>query len=166
MTLCYVGLGSNIDRDRMIRSGLLALQREFGELTCSSVYLAPAQGFTGTDFYNLVAGFDTELDVKAVAEKLRAIEFEHGRKADSRKLTSRTLDLDLLLYGDLICNNQGLTLPRQDIKQYAFVLAPLAEIAPKLTHPVDGICYADMWANFAKTGLNLQRLDLRLLKAG
>lgn len=158
-TYGYISIGSNIDRERQIASGLQALEQAFGPLTVSGIYEAEAVGFVGDAFYNLVVGFSSSTDVQTVAQQLRQIEFAHGRTADSKKFSARYLDLDLLLYGDLIITDGPLKLPRADIERYAFVLEPLAEIAPTLKHPVLQLTYAQLWENLPKAGIRQKRLD-------
>lgn len=148
MPRVYVGIGSNIDRDTNIRKGIRALKQEFGDLVISRVYESQAYGFKGDNFYNLVAGFDTELSLDELAEKLRAIEYSFGRKREHERFLSRTLDIDILLYGDLVRHDEEHDLPREDIKIYAFVLCPLAEIAGNKQHPELGKSYSDLWSNF------------------
>ena len=113
MTTIYISLGSNIERDRHIRAGLDALHAEFGELRVSRVFESEAVGFNGRPFYNLVAAAETDLPLAIVCQRLRAMEFAHGREPDAKKFAPRTLDLDLLLYGDLVCETP-LVLPRGD----------------------------------------------------
>ncbi len=158
MPTAYISIGSNIDKDRHIPSSLKALAERFGDLTVSSIYESEPVGFTGDTFYNLVVGFESDLDVKDIAKQLRQIELEHGRSRDSKKFTARTLDLDLLLYGDLIIRDGSLQIPRDEIERYAFVLEPLAEIAATLRHPVSHVCYADLWAAFNKAELRQRRV--------
>jgi 2-amino-4-hydroxy-6-hydroxymethyldihydropteridine diphosphokinase len=153
VTRGYISIGSNINKDEHIPASLRALELAFGELTVSSIYESEPVGFTGDVFYNLVVGFDSELEVKAVAKQLRQIELDNGRTRDSRKFAARTLDLDLILYGDLIVNDGRLQIPRDEIEHYAFVLEPLAEIAPTLKHPISHISYAELWDKFDKTEL-------------
>ncbi|MDI1291628.1 MAG: 2-amino-4-hydroxy-6-hydroxymethyldihydropteridine diphosphokinase [Methylobacter sp.] len=153
MTKGYISIGSNIDKDKYIPASLSALEQVFGELTISSIYETEAVGFTGDVFYNLVVGFDSDLEAKTVAKQLRQIELDNGRTRDSRKFAARTLDLDLILYGDLIINDGRLQIPRDEIEHYAFVLEPLAEIAPDLKHPISQLCYAELWKQFDKTDL-------------
>jgi 2-amino-4-hydroxy-6-hydroxymethyldihydropteridine diphosphokinase len=153
MPTAYVSIGSNIQRDLHIPSSLKALKQHFGALTLSSVYETAAIGFAGDAFYNLVVGFNADMPAKAVAKILRQIELEHGRTRDSQKFSARTLDLDLILYDDLIMTDGRLQLPRDEIERYAFVLEPLAEIAPALQHPIKHIDYTSLWQTFDKTGL-------------
>lgn len=159
MTQGYIGVGSNIDRDRHIAQGIADLQQRFGELTLSSVYESAPVGFVGEPFFNLVVGFMSDLDVKIVAKILRDIEYANGRGADSKKFTARALDLDLLVYGDLIIDDGRLKLPRDDIDRYAFVLEPLAEIAPERLHPLHQLSYAELWRRMDKCKVAQRRID-------
>ena len=154
----YISIGSNIDKDKNILASLHALEHQFGELTISSIYESDAVGFTGDSFYNLVVGFNSELSVKEVAKLLRQIELDNGRTRNSQKFSPRTLDLDLILYDDLIINDGRLQIPRDEIEHYAFVLEPLAEIAPSLKHPIIHISYAELWEKFDKTNLKQKRV--------
>ncbi|MGU5806628.1 2-amino-4-hydroxy-6-hydroxymethyldihydropteridine diphosphokinase [Aeromonas veronii] len=154
MTTIYISLGSNIERDRHIRAGLDALHAEFGELRVSRVFESEAVGFNGRPFYNLVAAAETDLPLTTVCQRLRAMEFAHGREPDAKKFAPRTLDLDLLLYGDLVCDTP-LVLPRGEVLTNAFVLWPLAELVPKLRHPVDGRTMGELWQAYDKTSQQL-----------
>jgi len=158
VTKGYISIGSNINKDEHVPASLRALEQTFGKLAVSSVYESEAVGFTGDVFYNLVVGFDSDLDVKAVTKQLRQIELDNGRTRDSRKYAARTLDLDLLLYGELIVNDGRLQIPRDEIEHYAFVLEPLAEIAPALKHPISHQSYAELWDKFDKTDLKQKRV--------
>ncbi|MGR8998324.1 MAG: 2-amino-4-hydroxy-6-hydroxymethyldihydropteridine diphosphokinase [Gammaproteobacteria bacterium] len=154
----YISIGSNIDRDKNILASLQALEHHFGKLTVSSIYESEPVGFSGDPFYNLVVGFDSYQDVKEVAKQLRQIELDNGRTRNCQKFSARTLDLDLILYGDLIVNDGRLQIPRDEIEHYAFVLEPLAEIAPTLQHPVNHTSYAELWDKFDKTDLKQKRI--------
>ncbi|MGN4978674.1 2-amino-4-hydroxy-6-hydroxymethyldihydropteridine diphosphokinase [Aeromonas sp. 95A] len=154
MTTIYISIGSNIERDRHIRAGLDALHAEFGELRVSRVFESEAVGFNGRPFYNLVAAAETDLPLATVCQRLRAMEFAHGRESDAKKFAPRTLDLDLLLYGDLVCDTP-LVLPRGEVLTNAFVLWPLAELAPKLRHPVDGRTMGELWQAYDKASQQL-----------
>ena len=105
-----------------------------------------------------MVGFNSELSVKEVTKQLRNIELANGRTRDSQKFSSRTLDLDLLLYDELVINDGRLQIPRDEIESYAFVLEPLAEIAPHLKHPINGLSYAELWNKFDKTDLKQQKI--------
>ncbi len=154
----YISIGSNIDKDKNIPASLQALEHHFGKLLVSSIYESESVGFIGDTFYNLVVGFNSELSVKEVARLLRQIELDNGRTRNSQKFSPRTLDLDLILYDNLILNDGRLQIPRDEIERYAFVLEPLAEIAPALKHPVSQLSYADLWEKFDKTSLQQKRV--------
>jgi len=151
----YISLGSNIDRERNTRSGIEALRRRFGELELSSVYESEAVGFEGDAFYNMVIACDASEDVHSVNSALAEIEDAHGRDRSGPRFSSRTLDLDLLLYDDLVLDQNGLRLPRGEILKNAFVLWPLAEIAPDRVHPLAQKTYAELWAEFDRSRENL-----------
>jgi 2-amino-4-hydroxy-6-hydroxymethyldihydropteridine diphosphokinase len=156
----YISVGSNIDKRKYIKASLVALRQCFGQLLVSSVYESESVGFLGDSFYNCVVGFSSDLDVKDVAKQLRQIEIDNGRVRGCKKFSARTLDLDLLLYDDLIITADGLQIPRDEIEKYAFVLEPLAEIAPMLEHPISHISYADMWDTFDKANVLQKRIQL------
>lgn len=150
MPRVFIGMGSNIERKQNIRGGINAIKKMFGEVEFSSIYESKAYGFKGDNFYNLVAAFDTHLSLEELTEKLREIEYSFGRKRNEQRFISRTLDIDLLIYGDTIRHDGIYDLPRQDIIEYAFVLCPLAEIAGKKKHPESGKTYSELWQNFDK----------------
>jgi len=146
----YISLGSNIDREALTRAGVAALRERYGELVLSSVYESEAVGFDGENFYNMVIALQTADDVYAVAQALREIEDDHGRDRTGPRFSSRTLDLDLLLYDELILNEEKLQIPRDEILQRAFVLWPMAEVAADLMHPQVNKTYAQLWSEFDK----------------
>ena len=136
MAEVFVGCGSNIEPEKHMRWALRELTTRFGPLKRSSVYRSAAHGFDGPDFLNMVVGFETAAPVDAVESALSALEAQCGRHSGERA-GSRTLDLDLLLYGQRV--DPAWRLPREDIDRYAFVRVPLIEIAPTLRHPLTGM---------------------------
>lgn len=159
MTRVYLSIGSNIDRERNIRGGLEALERDFGPLMLSPVYESEAVGFEGEPFFNLVVGLDTELSVGELAARLHEIEVQHGRVRHERKFSSRTLDIDILTRGDAVGEFDGVKLPRDEILKHAFVLLPLADLAPDDRHPELGISYRQLCERKAFQGQRLWKVD-------
>ena len=142
----FVSAGSNIEPRANLEAACAALKQHYGELELSPLYRSPAAGFSGPDFLNLVAGFRTEEAPAAILERLADLEADAGRDRSAGKFSSRTLDLDLLLYGDRI--DPALKLPHPDIERYAFVLKPLADLAPDLRHPATGVTLSELWESF------------------
>lgn len=159
MTEVVVGVGSNIEPERHVRAALGRLAERFGAIDVSPIYTCPAVGFSGADFVNLVVAFDTGESIGAVQAGLRAIEADGGRDLAVRD-GSRTLDLDMLLFGDIVFDNGDIRVPRADILDYAFVLRPLAEIRPQARHPIDGRSYRELWAAFDRPGQPLTEITL------
>ncbi len=161
MAMVYVSIGSNVDRRNNILSCLHALHERFGELQISAVYENKAVGFSGDNFYNLVVGFHTEHPPQDLAPIFRQIESDHGRVREGERFSSRTLDVDLLLYDDLILKDRGLDVPRDEITRYAFVLRPLAELVPDLVHPELDKTMHELWQEFEpKEAMTVVDLDL------
>ncbi|MEJ2761095.1 MAG: 2-amino-4-hydroxy-6-hydroxymethyldihydropteridine diphosphokinase [Gammaproteobacteria bacterium] len=160
MTQAFIGVGSNIDKEKSIRTGVARLRERFGRLLISTVYESPAYGFEGDNFYNLIVALDTDMDPLALSGELHAIEESLGRKRDEPRYSPRILDLDLLLYGDLICHGEGLDIPRGDIRKFSFVLKPLAEIAGGMRHPETGATFEEMWRAFDQAEQNLWPVEL------
>ncbi len=131
----WLGLGSNIDATRHISAGLDELDRLLTLKRISSVYRSEAIGFEGDAFLNLVVEVKTRLGPGALHEALRDIEFRYGRTADATKFSSRHLDIDILSLGNLQGTIDGVELPRGEIFENAFVLAPFVELAPQLRLP-------------------------------
>lgn len=158
MTRIYISVGSNVDRDESIRAGVRALENLLSDILLSSVYESEAFGFDGDNFYNLVVAGDISKDVLAVRACLHDIEQQHGRMRGQARFTSRTLDLDLLLYGKDVISRDSFEIPRDEITEYSFVLKPLAEIAPHEKHPVTGATYSQLWNEFDKTKQPLSKV--------
>ncbi len=144
----YLGIGSNIDPEHHIPAGLERLKRLFGRVPTSSIYLSPALGFDGPPFLNLVVRISTRLSLGDLAETLRDIEYRHGRSPESRKYSSRRLDLDLLTYGRLRGRFGDIVLPRGEIFDNAHVLCPFAELAPRLVLPGVAQTLKTLWESY------------------
>ena len=158
MPKIYLSMGSNLDKEIHIPSGLWRLQQHFGPLTASGIYESEPVGYDGPLFHNLVVGLVCDLEPEAIASLLGAVETLEGRERTPGKKSPHTLDIDLLLYGDAVFERGRLKIPRDDITRYAFVLEPLAELAPGEKHPVLGISYAQLWADFDRTPLRQRRV--------
>ncbi|MCV6588587.1 MAG: 2-amino-4-hydroxy-6-hydroxymethyldihydropteridine diphosphokinase [Marinobacterium sp.] len=159
MARIYVSIGSNQQREKHILSCLDALADQFGELTLSSVYESEAVGFDGDNFYNLVAGFDTELAPGELSRQLKAIEDANGRVRSGPRFSGRTLDIDILTWADLSGVHDGIELPREEVLTNAFVLLPLSEIAPDLLHPQAQRTCAELWQAYDRSKQPLWAID-------
>ena len=166
MPRAYVSVGSNVERETHIRGAIRALAHRYGQLRLSSVYDSCAVGFDGANFYNMVVSFETAEPPVAVEAFLKALEAEHGRDRTAPRFSDRTLDLDLLLYGNLVVHEGRLALPRSEVLEQAFVLAPLAEIAGDEVHPIAGKPYRELWRSFDASGQEVRPVDLDLEDAG
>ncbi|HOY22994.1 MAG TPA: 2-amino-4-hydroxy-6-hydroxymethyldihydropteridine diphosphokinase [Cellvibrio sp.] len=160
MTQVFLGLGSNLEREKNIRAGLLALKDVFGDLKLSHVYESESVGFKGSNFYNLVVSLQTNLTVSELSDTLKKIEDKNGRVRTGPKYSPRTLDIDILTYGDFVGVEAGVDLPRAEITENAFVLLPLAELAPHDLHPSLKKSYAELWASYDKNAQALWKIDL------
>lgn len=160
MAEVYISIGSNIEREHNVRGAVHDLRAHYGRVDLSPVYENPAEGFAGDPFYNLVARLHTDEEVETIARRLATIEQAHGRTRDTPRFSARTLDMDLLLYSDLVLNSPTLKLPRGEIRKYAFVLKPLYDLAPDFVLPDRGERVRDLWQQFAKQEVNLTVVDL------
>ncbi len=160
MARVYISIGSNIDKEKNIPSSIRALQEHFGEMEISNVYETKAVGFEGEDFHNLVVGFDTIQSPLEIAQILKQIEADHNRIRGKEQFESRTLDLDQLLYGDLVMQMEGVNVPHPDILRYNFVLKPLAELAGETMHPEEEKSIEELWKSHLENGeLTLVRYE-------
>lgn len=153
MSLVLISIGSNIEREHHVRVCLDALEDTFGPLTLSSIYESEPVGFVdGRNFYNLVAGFESDWSVGELQAWCKRLEFANGRLKHSAKYSPRTLDLDLLTVGTLTGEVEGVLLPRDEVDRNAFVLLPLAETFGDQHHPSSGQSYASLWQGFVEDG--------------
>lgn len=145
MSTAWLGLGSNVNAEAHIRGGIRELEQKFDNVGLSPVYTSTAVGFEGNDFINLVARVDTDMQPTELRRYLRDLEDRYGRKRDVPKFSDRSLDVDVLLYDDLVLLSPILEIPRAEIVKFAHVLKPLAELDPELVHPVELRSMKEIW---------------------
>ena len=156
----FVAAGSNVRPRENLRRALALLRQAWPALRTSRAWRNPAAGFEGEDFVNLVLGFDTDLPLAAVLERLHAAEAACGRPREAPKWAPRSMDLDVLLYGAEVGEFPGAILPRPDLTRRPYMLGPMAEIAPGLVHPTLGRSMAELWKGFPKEGLAMTPVSL------
>lgn len=139
-----MSIGSNVEPERHVALALAGLRERFGEIEISPVYRTAAVGFEGDDFLNLVIAFDTDRSVESIDSELDGIESAAGRSRNAARYAPRTLDLDLLLFGDAVIQRDGLRIPRKELVKYAFMLKPLVDIAGERKHPQEGRSFAEL----------------------
>ena len=149
MSRAWLSLGSNLAPEDNLRAAAAALRERFGHVVFSPVYRTPAVGFDGPDFLNAAAGLDTDLDPQALNDWLHALEDAQGRDRRGPRFSSRTLDVDIVQFDELVLTGPGhLQLPRDELR-HAFVLRPLADIAPDVRVPGTGRTLGELWAAHA-----------------
>jgi 2-amino-4-hydroxy-6-hydroxymethyldihydropteridine diphosphokinase len=135
----YIGIGSNLEPDKNMAGGLSELYRLLTDHRCSSLYRTEPVGKTDQpDFFNAVVVGLTSLSPLKLLEKLHQIERRYGRDRTGQRWGPRTLDLDILLFGKRILNEQDLVVPHPEIKNRTFVLIPLTELEPGIMDPKSG----------------------------
>lgn len=160
MELAYLSLGSNVEPVVNLSSAIEALRARFDDVRVSSAYRFPAVGFDGADFVNLAAVIGTDLPAAALNDWLHALEDRHGRRRDVPRFSDRTLDIDIVLYGAQALQGEGhLQVPRDELR-HAFVLLPLAEIAPDAVVPTSRLCLSQLWRQHADYGREFERVAL------
>ncbi|PSW15110.1 2-amino-4-hydroxy-6-hydroxymethyldihydropteridine diphosphokinase [Photobacterium sanctipauli] len=150
MTTVYISLGSNIEREYHIQAAVSELKQLGTDFQLSTIYEAEPVGFEGPNFYNCVVAMKTSLSLDNLQQALKQLELDYGRSPQAKKNQSRTLDLDILLFGDRV---QALppSLPRADIYKFAFVLLPLMELCPDRVIPGDGRTVRQLWQSFERS---------------
>lgn len=156
----FVAAGSNVMPRWHLRRALAALRERYPELVVSPAYSSAAVGFEGDDFINLVVGFATGEPLPAVLEHLQAVERLCGRPRAAPKWAPRTMDLDILLFGEEVGTFPGAVLPRPDLLRRAYMLGPLADLAPGVVHPTAHRTIGELWREFDATGAELRRVSL------
>ncbi len=156
MPRVFVAAGSNIEPERNLALASRQLRRAWPQVQFSPWYRNCAAGFEGEDFINFAVGFDTQQPVHEVIAKLRAIEELCGRPRAAAKWAPRSMDLDVLLYGDMV--EPELKLPRPDLLKRAYMLGPLADIAPEFMHPTAGATIGQLWERFDRAAHPLARI--------
>jgi len=154
----FLSIGSNIAPEENLRMACKELAVGYGDLNMSSLYRNKAVGFEGDDFLNMVVGFNTAVAPEQIFARIAQLHKQAGREYQESSFCSRTLDLDILLYGDLV--RQHLKLPHQDLDKYGFVLRPMVEVAPELRHPVSGKTMSQLWDGFDAEIHPMQKVDI------
>jgi len=162
MVQAFVAIGSNLDPAERMLQAARAIKQRFRDARFSRCYRNPAFGFQGPDFYNAVAGFTTTLPVDGLLPALREIEVQCGRARADPKWEPRKMDLDLLLYGDVVSAGPGYALPRRDLLRRVYMLGPLAELAPDRLYPPSGPTIGELWRRFPQSEHVLTPLELDL----
>ncbi|MEO8313772.1 MAG: 2-amino-4-hydroxy-6-hydroxymethyldihydropteridine diphosphokinase [Pseudomonadota bacterium] len=161
MTLAYVSGGSNLDAERNVMLAARALKARHPGARFSRCYRNKAVGFDGPDFINFVVELPVAGDPALLKGELACIETQCGRRPGAPKWEPRAMDLDILLFGDVVQNTPGLVLPRPDLLRWGFMLGPLAELAPDLRHP-SGATIGELWQRFDQTRNPLHEEALEL----
>ena len=161
MPQVFVAAGSNVDPIAHLRQALDELAKIYPSLEISPAYRNKAVGFEGEDFINLVVRFTAEDSIHQVRRNLQEVEKRCGRPADSPKWAPRTIDLDILLYDQLISDEPGLILPRPDLIRRAYMLKPMVDIAPEVMHPTLHKSMRALWESFDRDGHEMRQIELR-----
>ncbi|EPF20859.1 2-amino-4-hydroxy-6-hydroxymethyldihydropteridinepyrophosphokinase [Cedecea davisae] len=156
MTLAYIALGSNqaspLEQVSSALDALAAIPHSRVVAT-SSFYRTPPLGPQDQpDYLNAAVVLETDLPAEALLDQTQRIELEHGRVRKEERWGPRTLDLDIMLFGSEVIHTERLTVPHYDMKNRAFMLVPLLEIAPDCRFP-DGQAVAEILANLSREGI-------------
>lgn len=159
-TPAALSLGSNIAPRENLRAAIRALRARFPGARVSPAYRFPAVGFQGADFLNAAAVIDSDLEPAALNDWLHALEDAHGRDRSGPRYGDRPLDIDIVLFGDRVVRGEGrLQVPRDELT-HAFVLMPLARIAPRMVQPVCGRTLAQLWRAHPDHGRRFEAVAL------
>ena len=158
----YVAAGSNLEPEKNLALACAQIAHAWPDTHFSRAYRNVAVCFEGPDFINLVVGFSAAQPLHSVIEKLRGIETNCGRPRYAPKWASRTMDLDVLLFGDLVETTSDYTLPRPDLLKRPYMLGPLAELAPEIVHPTAHKAVGLLWKEFDCGAHEMQPVTLRL----
>lgn len=160
MPVAYLSLGSNIDPVRNLSAAIAELNAHFAGVVVSKIYRTPAVGFEGADFLNAAAKVETESSPQALNAWLHALEDRHGRDRSGPRFGDRPLDIDIVLYDELMLHGEdNLCIPRTELK-HAFVLKPLAEIAPEVKVPGTNSTVGELWQCHAQTAETFDTIEL------
>ena len=160
MALVYIGIGSNLDKERHVPAAICDLLLQFPDSRVSPIFESEAVNCSGDNYFNLVMECPTSLSITALQLYLKQLELQHGRQLEDQRYAPRTLDLDLLLFDDVVQSSTPI-LPRPEITTNAFVLWPLALLAPQLMHPVLNVSMQSLWLAFDKSTQALQLAPLQ-----
>ena len=160
MPKVYVSIGSNINREVNLQLAITTLRERYESVELSPVYETPSVGFDGDPFYNLVAGFEDDRPVESVIQTLQDIEAGCGRDQSAPKFGSRSIDLDIILYGDLIRHDESVRLPRPELLKYNFMLKPLVDLVPHLVHPELNKTLAECGIEYLSSTLDYREIEI------
>lgn len=155
----FLSVGSNIDREKNIRSALQTLAKQFGHIKISPVYESEAVGFHGDAFFNLIVEIQTELELTELVSELKQIEDQHGRDREGPKFSSRSLDIDVVTFGNQVGEVSGIELPRPELYYNSFVLQPMADLCGDRLDPKTGKSYRELLSTL-KNRVPLKAVDL------
>ena len=161
MRTVALSLGSNITPEAHLREALDALQARYGHLRTSSVFESESVGFNGANFLNMVALIETDETLLALTQFLKDYEDEHGRQRARPKFSGRTVDMDILVFGEICGTTDGIKLPRPEIVDNAYVLWPLSQVCFEDIHPLTGQTYGALWAGYDRQRQRLWSIDFK-----